>query len=149
MEMVSWYDFENLINKNCNCVQLTAVTICNSDYNITNYNLLCPFDNQFIFVNQIQALYSTTATSCNAAPNLVLNVSTNAVYTVCQFCRYRQPCVIAAPLILQNGLFNSSVFNQQTLAPYNIQLSYLCLSKLVIFIEFYRIYILFKNENYY
>ena len=117
-----------LVNK------IHTLTICQQDYSSTSYNLICP-TNTLVFVNVLTANFLTSSSQfiapgsvpCNQQPNLILNISSSQITSVCQYCRPRNPCVITNDFIGLYGLFSSTNFNSQTLTPYNIVINYQCI----------------------
>ncbi len=117
-----------------------GLTICKEDYTKVSYNLICPA-NSIVFIDVITANFLSSTNNfvapgsvpCNQVPNLILNISSTQITSVCEYCRLRSPCVITADFIGLYQLFLPTNFNSQTLTPYNIVIEYKCLSKLHIF----------------
>ena len=90
------------------------MTICISDYKITNYNLYCRNPTQQAIVTRLSASFvpkSQLVFDCITDSTLILNNSNSLSINVCNYCYDQNPCVINSDIIDKNRLFSPETYN--------------------------------------
>ncbi|CAF0717310.1 unnamed protein product [Brachionus calyciflorus] len=112
-----------------------GLTICFDDYRLTNYNLYCSNENEFIIITNIVGAFlvnGPSRTSCFNKPNLESDSIFKITSSLCAYCIDKWPCIFTREIIDRNKLFDLDSFyltSNANPSPISLKIEYRCLDK--------------------